>query len=282
MTRVEGQRPRQLRAPAAAVPELGPALRALCGRARIAPSRIAAMVVASRGLWTRSERRRVERALSPLAHRVRVISDAQAAWEGALGGGAGLLILAGTGSIVVGRNDDGAWGRAGGLGPLLGDEGSAFWIGREWLRVRTAGLDIAPARAFVHAPAGVARIAALAPRVIRRARQGDRTAARIVRAAQQHLARCAAAAAKRLALRSPVRVSWAGSLLVRDAWFRAGLEREVARAGLRARWTTPVEPAAAAALRLAEAWLGEPQLKARRASRSENAPQKSPQARAWR
>ncbi len=244
--------------PAVDVSRLAGLLRAVWRRWRLSPRRIGALVVASRGVWTQAERRRVERALRGVARRVRVMSDAQAAWEGALGSGAGLLVLAGTGSIVIGRNAAGTWGRAGGLGPLLGDEGSAFWIAREWLRATTAGEDFAPVRAIVHGPAPVARIAALAPRVLSRARRGDRVAGRVVREAQRHLARQALAAARSLRLRAPIRMSWAGSLLVADPWFRAGLIREVRRARGRAQWVAPVEPPVSAAVRLAEAMLERP------------------------
>jgi N-acetylglucosamine kinase-like BadF-type ATPase len=182
--------------------------------------------------------------------RVVVLSDAQAALLGALGDQPGVLVLSGTGAIAVGRDRRGRWARAGGLGPLLGDEGSAFWIGREWLRLTTAGEDMEPARSLVRAPDAVARIAALAPRVLRRARRGDRRARRVVAAAQRHLAALAVAVARRLRLPAPVTVSWAGSVLG-DATFRAGLRRAVAEAGLRARWRPPAAPAVVAAARLA-------------------------------
>jgi len=221
----------------------------------LSPRIVGALVVASRGIWTPAECRRVARTLRGLARRVRVISDAEAAFEGALGGGAGVLVLAGTGSIVVGHNGAGSWRRAGGFGPLLGDEGSAFWIGREWLRGRSGAGDFARVRAFAHDPAPVARIAALAPRVLARARGRDPLAGRIARDAQRHLARLALACARSLRLRRPIRMSWAGSLLVKDPWFRAGLIREVTRQGERAAWIVPREPPVTAAARLAEAML---------------------------
>src|SRR5207247_775564 len=49
----------------------------------------------------------------------------------------------------------------------------------------------------------------------------------------------------------PGRVSWAGSALGGD-WYRAGVGRALARAGLRARWVAPARPPVAAAARLAE------------------------------
>jgi glucosamine kinase len=63
-----------------------------------------------------------------------LVGDEEIALEGAFRGGPGILIIAGTGSNVVGRAADGAIYQAGGWGPALGDEGSGFWIGQEALR----------------------------------------------------------------------------------------------------------------------------------------------------
>ena len=211
---------------------------------------VGALVVASRGIWTPRERRALARRLASLARRVHVLSDAQAALLGALDHCPGLLVLAGTGSIVIGRDRRGRWGRAGGLGPLLGDEGSAFWIGRAWLRATTSGEDFRPVRRLVTRPDAVSRIAALAPAVLRRARHDPRARA-IVAEAQTHLARLAVDVARQLRLPRPVVVSWAGGVLA-DSRFRRGLARAVARAGLKARWIAPAGEPVAAALALAE------------------------------
>lgn len=240
----------RLALPACPVHELGSRLRDLWRRRDWTRRGVGALAVASRGIWTEAERRALARRLGRLARRVTVLSDAQAAFLGALGPGPGLLILAGTGSIVIGRDAHGRWGRAGGLGPLLGDEGSAFWLGREWLRATTRGEDFLPARRLVRSADPVARIAALAPAVVRRARRGDRRARAIVRAAQGHLAEQARAVARSLRLASPVPTSWAGSVLS-DPWFRAGLRRALTRGGLRARWQPPAAAPVEAAARLA-------------------------------
>jgi N-acetylglucosamine kinase-like BadF-type ATPase len=240
----------RLALPACPVHEVGKLLRSVWARRGWTQPGVGALAVASRGIWTEAERRALARRLGPLARRVVVLSDAQAAFLGALGPGPGLLILAGTGSIVIGRDARGRWGRAGGLGPLLGDEGSAFWLGREWLRATTRGEDFMPARRLVQSADPVARIAALAPAVVRRARRGDRRAQAIVRAAHRHLADQAFEVARSLRLAAPVLVSWAGSVLS-DRWFRAGLRRALTRAGLRARWQAPVAAPVDAAARLA-------------------------------
>jgi glucosamine kinase len=60
--------------------------------------------------------------------------DEEIAFEGAFRGGPGILVVAGTGNNVMGRAADGAIYTAGGWGPVLGDEGSGYWIAQEALR----------------------------------------------------------------------------------------------------------------------------------------------------
>jgi len=60
---------------------------------------------------------------------VAVKSDGATACLGAFGGKAGIAVFAGTGSGATGW-DGKRWARAGGHGFLLGDEGSAYWLGR--------------------------------------------------------------------------------------------------------------------------------------------------------
>ena len=59
-----------------------------------------------------------------------VSTDCEIALEAAAGTGPGVVLIAGTGSIAYGRNAAGEIARAGGYGPWIGDEGSAFEIGR--------------------------------------------------------------------------------------------------------------------------------------------------------
>jgi N-acetylglucosamine kinase-like BadF-type ATPase len=66
--------------------------------------------------------------------RILVADDALIALAGATAGEAGLVVIAGTGSIAFGRNSEGRTARAGGWGYLFGDEGGAFWIARQALR----------------------------------------------------------------------------------------------------------------------------------------------------
>ena len=67
------------------------------------------------------------------AQHIDVCSDADAALFGAHAGQPGIIVISGTGSHVRGVNANGDIASAGGWGWLLGDEGSAMWIGREGL-----------------------------------------------------------------------------------------------------------------------------------------------------
>ena len=67
--------------------------------------------------------------------------DAATNLAGATAGGPGVMVIAGSGSIAYGINEAGEEGRAGGLGYLMGDEGSAWWIGITALQAAAAAAD---------------------------------------------------------------------------------------------------------------------------------------------
>lgn len=73
--------------------------------------------------------------------RVIVESDARIALEGAFKGGAGIILIAGTGSIAFGKDAKGNVHRVGGWGRILGDEGSGYYIGRLGLTAVTHQID---------------------------------------------------------------------------------------------------------------------------------------------
>ncbi len=62
-----------------------------------------------------------------------VESDARVALEGAFSGEAGSILIAGTGSIMFGKDSEGEIHRVGGFGRYIGDEGSGYSIGRKGL-----------------------------------------------------------------------------------------------------------------------------------------------------
>jgi N-acetylglucosamine kinase-like BadF-type ATPase len=72
-----------------------------------------------------------------------VTTDYEIALEAAVGAGPGVVLIAGTGSAVYGRNAAGETARAGGYGPWVGDEGSAFEIGRRAVAAVARARDLA-------------------------------------------------------------------------------------------------------------------------------------------
>jgi N-acetylglucosamine kinase-like BadF-type ATPase len=97
---------------------------------------VAQTCVGLAGLSIEAVRHWAERAIGDLVGGDLLLAgDEEIALDGAFRGGGGILIIAGTGSNVLGRASDGAMYHAGGWGPAIGDEGSGFWIGQEALRM---------------------------------------------------------------------------------------------------------------------------------------------------
>ena len=139
---------------------------------------------------------------------VKLCTDAEILLCGGLGDLEGYCLIAGTGSVAFGRSRDGRLIRAGGLGYMLGDEGSAAWIGRTAIartlrslenrdlptRMLPAILEAANLAdesglvQYVHHDADKAQIAALAPAVTEAARGGDTLAMDILRTGAEELA----------------------------------------------------------------------------------------------
>jgi glucosamine kinase len=81
-----------------------------------------------------------------------IVNDVQVAFDGAFAGRGGVLLLAGTGSMAWAGDGSGTDIRVGGWGDAFGDEGSAYWIGREALSEATRALDgRGTALGFAHA-----------------------------------------------------------------------------------------------------------------------------------
>jgi N-acetylglucosamine kinase len=160
----------------------------------------------------------------PGAH-ITIDDDARIALRAAIPDGHGAVLIAGTGSVAYAEHGD-TIARVGGLGFLAGDEGSAFWIGFQAIKLYGRVLDGratrdettdlvarvlgAPDRdayldALYNAPLVPASIAALAPSIIAFAGKGNRAATRIVQAAATELGDLVKAALRGVALleRSP-------------------------------------------------------------------------------
>ncbi|GIO33458.1 N-acetylmuramic acid/N-acetylglucosamine kinase [Paenibacillus albilobatus] len=112
------------------------------------PLHVTCAVFGVAGLDTEHDRQVIEEMVrEALAHtqvtadRIVVENDGIAALLGATGGAPGILIIAGTGSIVYGINAQGQSARAGGWGHRVGDEGSGYWIGKQAIRAALRGFD---------------------------------------------------------------------------------------------------------------------------------------------
>ena len=142
------------------------------------------------------------------ADAIRVFDDAEVALEGAVQGGAGAIVIAGTGSIALAKDTAGTTFRCGGWGYLFGDEGGAFSIVRNAVRLALAaeegwgdqtnladlflgvtGADsVNKAMHCLYGPDWPRdRIARLAPDIDAAAKAGDRCAAEVLQAAGRAL-----------------------------------------------------------------------------------------------
>jgi len=68
-------------------------------------------------------------------------TDARVALEGALDGGPGIVVIAGTGSVIIAKPPQGDVFIVGGWGRLFGDEGSGFYLGTQAVRAFSRLVD---------------------------------------------------------------------------------------------------------------------------------------------
>ena len=196
-------------------------MEAALGERAIAP---AAICLGIAGVDREDEARTVRSIMRRIGHksRILVVNDALVALVAGSRDRPGIVIIAGTGSIVYGRNARGEAARAGGWGHMIGDEGSGYWIGREALAaVMRAADDRGPATRLTDdilsffGVADVSRlprivydrevprmsVAALGPIVQGAAAQGDLVAARILEHAANELLLGAGSVASALQMR---------------------------------------------------------------------------------
>lgn len=207
-----------------------------------------------------------------VAHRVRVLADAEVALTSAFGGGPGMLLTAGTGSIAFARDATGRLHRAGGYGWQLGDEGGGYWVGRSALAVAARahdgrgegstllarllgalGLQQFDDLVRWTATATPAQVAALAPHVLNAAREGEAVARQTVAAAANELAELVAALVRYFPGSDPVPVALAGGLLLPHSPLTAALGERLSTRLNRARLLSDRIDVALGALRLAAA-----------------------------
>ena len=144
---------------------------------------------------------------------VLLCEDAVACHLAAFPGGHGSVVSAGTGTVAL-YADDRRVRKSDGWGPLLGDEGSGYWLGRAGLRAAIAaserrgaatalveaaaahlgGLDAAAARRVETAADPIALMVGFVPAMIRAADDGDDVAERLLSEAGRRIAEVALSA----------------------------------------------------------------------------------------
>lgn len=207
----------------AAVDNIVTAIDRACDAADKLRSEIAAAEIGLAGVRREDIRNRMRESLVSRLRikNLEVYTDAEIALYGATDGKAGLVVIAGTGSICCGRNKSGEYAVAGGWGPLAGDEGGGAGIARRALQAvakasdgrapKTVLSDLACDYFRASSPEDIAmaiyaptmtndRIAGFARFVIQAARDGDKVALRLLDEAGCELGLAANAVIKKLKL----------------------------------------------------------------------------------
>ncbi len=206
-----------------AVANIAKAIDSACDAGGVSRSDIAAATLGLAGVRRKDLRERVRESFLERfrVSRIAVTTDADIALYGTTLGEAGLVVIAGTGSICLGINESGEKAVAGGWGPVAGDEGGGRGIAGEALhRVAKASdgrgeptrLTLSAAEYFrasnvdnligaIYAPKmDNSRIAGFARLVVEAAYDGDRIAFEIISDAGRELGMAATAVIRKLQL----------------------------------------------------------------------------------
>ncbi len=108
-----------------------------CAEAKCSPGELQSLVLGLAGAGHTDNRARLREQIVAFAGHelpITIETDARIGLEGAFEGRPGILIIAGTGSIVIGKGALGEIVTIGGWGRALGDEGSGFFFGLEALK----------------------------------------------------------------------------------------------------------------------------------------------------
>ena len=178
---------------------------------------------------------------------VRFGHDLDVAHAAALGGESGVVLVVGTGSAALGRDDSGRTRQAGGWGWYIDDPGSGYWLGYQAMRAAARSCDgRGPStlleervRSFLriqtlHEMPNIIynphfsreRVAELAPIIFEVAEAGDACANAILRDGFNELALMVATVARELEMERPL-VSAVGGVTQRGAPFESRLNESL-------------------------------------------------------
>lgn len=212
---------------------------------------------------------RMKAAIEAIFPAVLVVNDVEVGWAGSLGCGAGINVVAGTGSIAFGCDETGATARSGGWSERFGDEGSSYWLGLMGMQLFSKQADgrapRGPLYTMVREAYGIGddfefvavaekellphrdKTAAFQKLVSDAADAGDATVPPLYAMAAEDLAAMALAVKNRLAFAGgPVAVSCSGGTFKAGEMILAPFTRRLAENGMRLQKPrfTPVQGAA--------------------------------------
>ncbi|MBP6820762.1 MAG: hypothetical protein KA368_04430 [Acidobacteria bacterium] len=253
-----------------------------CREAGIEVSQIAAACIGLAGVSQPDYHRQMLDALKtalPIPA-IQLETDARVALAGATDNQPGVVIIAGTGSIACGINSRGRFARAGGWGPIMGDEGSGNYIGRRALEAVMMSYDFRGEATSMTAPVlrhfGVssppelttviydsspkekgevqAKIAQLSRIAVQAAEQGDEVAIGILRDAASELAKTAIAVIDQLRMESDTfRVAYVGGVFEAGELILKPLREEIQKLAPKAEVAPPLDPPVIGAAKMAQA-----------------------------
>lgn len=216
----------------------------VCNEAEVNINNIEVVCIGLTGAGRESDAEKIKKAIqdywstaysTPIKNII-VTSDARIALEGAFSGRPGIILIAGTGSIIFGKDRSGMLYRVGGFGRYIGDEGGGYSIGRLGLQAvaksmdgrgpETKLLDILKTQFGINSPEDLINkvyqenldFAAVAPLVIQCAEEGDEACREILRREAEELVLHIKAIKDKIRVRT-VYISFIGGLLSGENYY---------------------------------------------------------------
>ncbi|HTH38475.1 MAG TPA: BadF/BadG/BcrA/BcrD ATPase family protein [Pyrinomonadaceae bacterium] len=258
-----------------AVANIVKAINEACDNGAVSRGDIVAATIGLAGVRRADLRQRVRERFIKSAgiHHATVITDAEIALYATTQGKPGLVVIAGTGSICLGKNEKGEIAISGGWGPLAGDEGGGVGIAQTALHsvakasdgrgIPTALSESAAEYFRASGPENLivaiyspqvdnSRIAGFARFVVDAAKEGDAVAVNIMQEAGSELGLAACAVIEKLGLaKSKVPIGCVGSVFHAGKLLTKPMIGTVRTVAPRAYLTEPLMPPAHAAALMA-------------------------------
>ncbi|MFV0320904.1 MAG: N-acetylglucosamine kinase [Alphaproteobacteria bacterium] len=188
-------------------------------------------------------------------------NDVEAGWAGSLACKAGIHLVAGTGAIAFGMDDNGNQARTSGWNHIFGDEGSAYWVAIQGLQAyskqkdgrmkKTSLIDIFDQELELDEPfemiglihdtynADRDKIAALAKFVSKAAKQGDAVALNIFKQAAYEYYLMVQAISNQLQFNGVIPISYSGGVFNAKEYILPHLKQYLAEHHINAQLCTP-------------------------------------------